>query len=88
MLTISREYYDQAAGKSVDLPDLVVDVAKFCRANGVKQADYCWEFVASYFWSNFDRATNAMADKGSNRAKRAMRIACVCAVCRVRSRRV
>ena len=76
VLTISREYYDQAAGKYVELPDLVVDVAKFCRANGVKQADYCWEFVASYFWSNFDRATNAMADKGSNRAKRAMRIAC------------
>ena len=44
--------------------------------DGVKQADYCWEFVASYFWSSFDRATNALADKGSNRVKRAMRIAC------------
>ena len=76
VLTISRQYLDQTTGKNVDLPDLVVDVAKFCKANGVKQADYCWEFVASYFWSSFDRATNALADKGSNRVKRAMRIAC------------
>ena len=76
VLTISRQYFDQATGKDVDLPDLVVDVAKFCKASGVKQADYCWEFVASYFWSSFDRATNALADKGSNRVKRAMRIAC------------
>ena len=76
VLTISRQYLDQTTGKNVDLPPLVVDVAKFCKANGVKQADYCWEFVASYFWSSFDRATNALADKGSNRVKRAMRIAC------------
>ena len=61
---------------TIDLPDLIVDVAKLYKANGVKQADFCWEFVASYFWSSFDRATNALADKGSNRVKRAMRIAC------------
>ena len=76
ILTISRQYLDQTTGKNVDLPPLVVDVAKFCKANGVKQADYCWEFVASYFWSSFDRATNALADKGSTRVKRAMCIAC------------
>jgi hypothetical protein len=47
VLAISREYFDQTTGKNVDLPDLVLDVAKFCKTNGVKQSGYCWEFVAS-----------------------------------------
>ena len=76
VLTISREYFDQTTGRTVEFPNLVVDVAKFCKANGAKQSDYCWEFVASYFWSWYDRATNYLADKGSNGAKRAMRVAC------------
>ena len=76
VLTISREYFDQTTGKNVDLPNLVLDVAKFCKANGVKPSYYCWEFIASCFWSSYDRATNSLADRGSNRVKRAMRIAC------------